>query len=162
MSYPQPRYLGDRGELSAAIRPADAEPDLLMPHGAVAYLATGAATGGDFGLYRWDMDGPPSGPGAHFHRTMSESFFVLSGVVRILCGDRTVDAAAGDFVHVPPGGVHGFRNESGRAASMLLLFSPGAPREAYFEGLAEIAASGREPSPTELEEFYRQHDNHWV
>ncbi len=44
---------------------------------------------------------------------MSESFFVLSGVVRVTDGPRTFDATFGDFLHVPPGGIHGFRNESG-------------------------------------------------
>ena len=37
--------------------------------------------------------------------------------------------------NVPIGGVHGFRNESGEPATMLLHFAPGAPREGYFEGL---------------------------
>ena len=36
----------------------------------------------------------------------------------------------GDFLFVPEGGIHGFRNESGAPASMLLLFAPGAPRAA--------------------------------
>ena len=40
---------------------------------------------------------------------------------------------------MPIGGVHGFRNESGEPASMLLLFTPGAPREDYFETLADAA-----------------------
>ena len=40
---------------------------------------------------------------------------------------------------MPVGGVHGFRNESGEPASMLLLFTPGAPREDYFETLADAA-----------------------
>ena len=68
---------------------------------------------------------------------------------------------AGDFVHVPPGGIHGFRNESGEPASMLLLFTPGAPREAYFEGLARFAVEGR-PGRDELARFYAEHDNTWV
>jgi hypothetical protein len=42
--------------------------------------------------------------------------------------------------------VHAFRNESGEPALMLILFAPGALREAYFESLAEIGASGRRPS----------------
>jgi hypothetical protein len=29
MSYPDPRYLGDTGEISAVFRPADAEPDFV-------------------------------------------------------------------------------------------------------------------------------------
>lgn len=44
------------------------------------------------------------------------------------------------------------------AASMLLLFAPGAPRERYFEGLAEIAAAGRRPDEAEWTEFVRRHD----
>jgi hypothetical protein len=52
----------------------------------VHYLATGATTGGDFGLYRWEMAGPPSGPAPHFHRSITESFYVLSGTVGLYDG----------------------------------------------------------------------------
>jgi hypothetical protein len=83
MSYPPIRYEKDTGEMSATLRRAGQDPELTMNTGTASYLATGASTGGDFGLYRWDMSEPPTGPGAHFHRTMSESFFVLSGVVRL-------------------------------------------------------------------------------
>jgi mannose-6-phosphate isomerase-like protein (cupin superfamily) len=162
MSYPQPRYLRDTGETSATARAAGAPPDLLLPAANVHYLATGAGTGGDFGLYRWEMTGPPTGPLPHFHRSITESFYVLSGTVRLYDGAEWVDATAGDYHFVPPGGIHAFRNESGQPASMLLLFTPGAPREAYFEGLAEIAASGRQPSQEEMTEFYRRHDQFMV
>ena len=162
MSYPEPRYLRDTGETSATGRPAGAAPDLVLPTTNVHYLATGASTGGDFGLYRWEMTGPPSGPAPHFHRSITESFYVLSGTVRLYDGDDWTEATPGDYHFVPPGGIHAFRNESGEPASMLLLFTPGAPREAYFEGLAEIAASGREPSAEEMTEFYRRHDQFMV
>ncbi|MEP7091212.1 MAG: cupin, partial [Nocardioidaceae bacterium] len=76
MSYPDPRYLGDPGEVSATLRRADAPAELRTATGLVHYLATGASTNGQFGLYRWEMGPTPSGPGPHFHRTMSESFFV--------------------------------------------------------------------------------------
>ena len=59
---------------------------------------------------------------------------------------------------VPEGGVHGFRNESGEPASMLLLFAPGAPREGYFEGLADLA----NVSETERAEFMSFHDTYWI
>lgn len=161
MSYPEARYLGDEGDVSATFRPATAEPDLRYPSGGtVDYLATGASTGGLFGLYRWNMSAEPSGPGPHFHRTIAESFFILAGTVRVFDGRQWIEARPGDFVHVPPGGLHGFRNASGAPASMLLHFAPGAPREGYFEGLAAFAGSGR-PSDEELADFYRRHDNHW-
>jgi mannose-6-phosphate isomerase-like protein (cupin superfamily) len=91
---------------------------------------------------------------------MSESFFVLSGTVRIFDGRTWADCRSGDFVHVPPGGVHGFRNESGAAADMLILFAPGAPREGYFEELAEISASGRQLDDAEWVELYARHDQY--
>ena len=47
--------------------------------------------------------------------------------MRLYDGARWLDAVAGDFLFVPEGGVHGFRNESGEPASMPLLFTPGAP-----------------------------------
>ena len=79
MSYPEPRFLGGTGEISATARPAVAAPEVILPTTNVHYLATGATTGGDFGLYRWEMAGPPSGPAPHFHRSITESFYVLSG-----------------------------------------------------------------------------------
>ena len=162
MSYPDPRYFGDQGEVSAKLRVAGTEPDLTIGSSTVMrYLATGASTNGRFGLYRFDMGPRTPGAAAHFHRTMSESFFVVSGTVQLFNGERWIDATPGDFLHVPEGGVHGFRNDSPAPASMLILFAPGAPREAYFEVLAEVAA-GRQFSQEEWQEFCRRHDNYFV
>ena len=163
MSYPDLRYLGDEGEISARFRRADAPAELKVgPSGRASYLATGASTNGQFGLYRWDMGPEPAGPSTHFHRTISESFFVLSGTVRLFNGADWTSATAGDFLFVPEGGLHAFRNDSGEPASMLILFAPGAPREGYFEGLAEMGASGRKPTEEELTAFYIRHDTYWV
>ena len=96
MSYPEPRFLGGTGEISATARPAVAAPEVILPTTNVHYLATGATTGGDFGLYRWEMAGPPSGPAAHFHRSITESFYVLSGTVGLYDGSDWTDAGPGD------------------------------------------------------------------
>ena len=129
MSYPEPRYLGEHGEISAVYRPASTPPDLVTGTASTHYLATGASTGGEFGLYRVDMGPRAGGPSTHFHKTISESFFVLSGTLRLYDGAKWTDADAGDFLHVPPGGLHAFRNDSDEPTSILLLFTPGAPRE---------------------------------
>jgi mannose-6-phosphate isomerase-like protein (cupin superfamily) len=162
LPYPPDRYHGENGESSAWFRPDDAPHDLVSPTGSADYLATGAGTDGDFGLYRWNMGATPSGPGNHFHRSLSESFFVISGTVRLFDGAAWRDGRPGDFLHVPPGGLHAFRNESGEPASMLILFVPGAPREGYFEGLADLANTGRKPTDEEMAEFYLRHDTFWV
>lgn len=162
MSYPEPRYFGDTGEVSARFRQADEGPDLAIGSLTEArYLATGATTDGRFGLYRWDMGPNAAGAATHFHRTMSESFFVLAGTVALFNGERWTRASPGDFLFVPEGGVHGFRNDSSEPVSLLILFAPGAPREGYFAALAERAA-GREFSEDEWREICLRHDNHFI
>jgi oxalate decarboxylase/phosphoglucose isomerase-like protein (cupin superfamily) len=76
-------------------------------------------------------------------------------------GERWLDAKPGDFLYVPEGGIHAFHNESDEPASMLLLFSPGAPREAYFEAIAEKAA-GRQYSDAEWSDLCSRHDNYFL
>lgn len=162
MSYPPVRYKGKKGEITAVFQPTDQKPELTIGSGtAVRYLATGKSTHGQFGLYRWDAKPRTPGPSAHFHRTMSESFFILAGTVRLFDGKRWVDTKAGDFLFVPEGGLHGFQNESDQPASMLILFAPGAPREGYFEAIAAKAA-GQTFSDEEWKEICITHDNYFV
>ena len=161
--YPADQYTGEHGEATGIFRSDAAPPDIGPRDGASCeYLMTGEASGGSFGLYRWNMGPGPAGPTEHFHRSLSESFYVLAGTIRLFDGRRWVDGRPGDFLHIPIGGVHGFRNESGDAASMLILFAPGAPREPYFEGLASLAAGGERPTDDDMAEFYRVHDTYWV
>jgi quercetin dioxygenase-like cupin family protein len=159
LSYPEPIYQGESGEKTAWHRGVDSEPDIVYPNGNTAhYLVTGEQSSGLLGMYQWNMGPEPSGPGPHFHRSYSESFYVLSGSVRIFDGNDWIETRSGDYVYAPPGAVHGFRNESGEPASMLILFAPGAPREAYFKGLIGLA----ELSADEQTAFMEYHDNHWV
>lgn len=161
VTYPEPHYDGEAGLTNAVFRPSDQAPELTYPSGGTAhYLATGASTGGQFGLYRWEMAAAASGPEAHFHRSISESFYVLSGTIRLYDGNRWIDGVPGDFLFVPEGGIHAFRNESGEPASMLILFAPGAPREDYFETLARVA-EGQVLSEEKKTAFYLRHDTFW-
>jgi mannose-6-phosphate isomerase-like protein (cupin superfamily) len=156
MSYPKVRYRGERGEINAVFRPA--EPSTA----GTQYLATSRLTQGEFGLYQVHMGPHSPGPSTHFHRTISESFFILSGEIDLFDGDEWITARQDDFLYVPVGGLHAFRNSSGSPASMLLLFAPGAPREEYFETLVEAATSGRQLSDEEWTEFFLRHDTYWV
>jgi mannose-6-phosphate isomerase-like protein (cupin superfamily) len=162
VSYPDPVYLGKDGEKTATYRPATAQPDLTYKAGTrCSFLATGAQTRGLFGLYLWEVPAHGGGPGPHFHRTIQESFFVVSGSIQIYDGHEWRDAQPGDFVHVPEGGVHGFRNASDGPASMLIHFAPGAPREEYFASNARFSYEGR-LSDEEMAAFYLRHDNYFL
>ncbi|MEU1519085.1 cupin domain-containing protein [Streptomyces sp. NPDC005811] len=159
MSYPEPRYLGERGKVTALFRPAPPEPDTgFVGSAAISYVADRETTRGEFGLYKVDMGPRTIGAEEHFHRTISESFYVLSGEVRFSDGERWVTGCEGDFLHVPAGGLHAFRNDSDAPVSLLMIFSPGAPREEYFEKAAEYAERSRE----ELKTFRMKHDNYFT
>lgn len=154
--YPPVTYDGQAGERSAWSRRPDAAPEVTYPSGGTCeYLATGDRTAGRFGLYRWTFGQQESGPGPHFHRTISEQFYVLHGEVRFYDGDTWLTAGPGDFLYVPEGGVHGFRGSAG--AAMLLMFAPGGPREDYFETLARGG-----PEAADRDAFMARHDTWWL
>ncbi len=157
--YPPPRYTAAEPEVSARLKSGGDPPDydafgLVKYH----YLADQQSTDGDYGLYRVEIAAHGGGPGPHFHRAMSEAFFVLSGTISLYNGADWVDGQPNDFLYVPPGGIHGFRNEADEPASILMLFAPGAPREYYFEGLAKLG----ELSDDERHQFFIRNDNFFV
>jgi mannose-6-phosphate isomerase-like protein (cupin superfamily) len=151
------------GDVSSLLVPANSASTIRMSSGAVAHLvAPGSSTAGRYGLFRWEM--PPRSGGAkpHFHRTFSESFYVLTGTIELWTGTAWRVAGANDLLYVPEGGIHGFRNDGDAAASMLILFAPGHPRERYFEELADIGRSRRQLSAAEWAELYARHDQYMV
>ena len=156
-------YSAELGEISATgLSQADMR-TLTMRSGTVArFVATGSSTRGDFGLYRWEMPASTGGASGHFHRTFSESFYVLHGNPSFFDGATWTAAEPGFFLYVPRGGIHGFKNESPTPATFLILFSPGIAREGYFEALAEIGATGREMSKADWNELYARFDQTMV
>jgi mannose-6-phosphate isomerase-like protein (cupin superfamily) len=157
MSYP-----GDTGEVSAVFRSAaEVEQVTFATSGTVArFVAPGSTTRGRYGLFEWNMQPHSGGSGAHFHRTFSESFYITSGIVRLYNGEKWVPAHAGEFLYVPEGGIHAFRNDDDGPASMLILFAPGPPREEYFRELAAIAAAGRTLTEDEWTDLFARHDQY--
>jgi mannose-6-phosphate isomerase-like protein (cupin superfamily) len=156
-------YLGEGGEVTALFRPTgDVEPLRLGTGTTARFVAPGWLTKGQFGLFRWDIEPRAGGAAPHFHRDFSESFYVLSGTVALYDGESWVRAGEGDFLYVPEGGVHGFKNDGDEPASMLILFAPGKARERFFEELADIAESGRQLSQDEWTELYARHDQFMV
>jgi mannose-6-phosphate isomerase-like protein (cupin superfamily) len=156
--YPPTRYTKDQPALSATLRKADTPADYESFGVSYHYLANQQKTDGDYGLYRVNIGPAAGGPGPHFHRAMSEAFFVLSGTMKLYDGREWVDGTGGDFLYVPPGGIHGFRNEADEPASILMLFAPGAPREVYFEGFGRLA----DMTDEQRQEWFIRNDNFFI
>lgn len=152
-------YAGDTGETSAVPVAAASMQTVRMKSGTIGtFVATGAVTRGQYGLYRWEMPASSGGAGGHFHRSFSEAFYVLEGAPSFYDGRDWAPGGPGDYLYVPEGGIHGFRNDTDVPASMLILFAPGVAREAYFEELAEIGASGRTMTKAAWADLYARHD----
>jgi quercetin dioxygenase-like cupin family protein len=148
VSFPEP---------AVTVHRAADPPDLVGPP-SVRFVAPGSVTGERYGLFEYRMPARSPGPGPHYHRTFSESFYVLTGRLTIFDGERWSGFGPGDYAHVPDGGVHAFRNDGDDPAAFLILFAPGIARERFFTELAEIRESGRQLSDEERVAFYARHD----
>lgn len=155
-------YERSDGEISAVLRPRPTVPDLVSQSDSMTFVAPGSVTRRQFGLFRRDMQPGAGGPDPHIHRTFSESFYVVSGRVRLYDGSQWVEATAGDFLYVPKGGIHAFSADADEPASMLILFAPGAARERYFIELDEIRTTGRRLTKRQWTELWARHDQYMV
>lgn len=150
MSFPDPAAV-------VTVHRAADPPDIAGPP-SVRFVAPGSVTAGRFGMFEYRMEAHRPGPGPHYHRTFSESFYVLSGTLTIFDGERWSAFGAGDYAHVADGGVHAFRNDGDDPAAFLILFAPGIARERFFLELREIRDTGRQLSQQEWVDFYAGHD----
>jgi mannose-6-phosphate isomerase-like protein (cupin superfamily) len=128
------------------------------PTSSLRMVAPGSVTAGRYGLLEYRV--APLSPGAapHFHRTFSESFYVLSGELTVYHEGSWDPFGPGDYALVHEGGAHGFRNDGDEEAAFLILFAPGIARENFFYEMAELRRSGRTLSPEEMTAFYARHD----
>ena len=112
-------------------------------------LVAGSDTAGRYTLI--DMHVPPGGgPPPHIHHREQEAFYVLEGTLDIQMGEKVVQASTGDFVHIPIGTVHSFRNSGDGVAWLLVIFSPGG-MERFFEETMEVVEDRSAPNPDNID-----------
>jgi quercetin dioxygenase-like cupin family protein len=120
------------------------------PGDVYVFLVTGEESGGSY--FAMEALVPTGGgPPLHIHRNEDETFYVLEGQVTFRLGDETVLAGPGDFVNVPRGTVHCFRNDGSDAARIVLTFTP-AGIEKFFEETLERAIDPTQAPPDNIEE----------
>jgi mannose-6-phosphate isomerase-like protein (cupin superfamily) len=130
-------------------RPAKTGATYWGPGDLYRFLVTGAESGGAY--FAMEALVPPGGgPPPHIHTREDETFYILEGEVSIRLGDATITAGAGDFVNVPRGTVHCFRNDRGAPVRMILTFTP-AGIEHFFEETLERALDPTLPPPDNVE-----------
>jgi quercetin dioxygenase-like cupin family protein len=98
------------------------------------YLVTGAESGSSYFTLIVDV-GPEQGPPPHIHHLEDEQFYVLDGQLTYSVGDQTFQVSAGDFIHIPRGTVHSFKNGS-KPSKLHATFAP-AGIEGFFREVGE-------------------------
>ena len=114
------------------------------------FLVTGEETGGAYFAMEAIVE-PGGGPPPHIHRNEDETFYIVEGSCDIRFGDEIIVASAGDFINIPRGHVHCFRNAGDAPMRMILTFTP-AGIEKFFEETLERAASLDQPVPDNVDE----------
>ena len=104
----------------------------------VTFKAVSEETGDEYSLYELTVP-PQLGALPHIHHAETEAFYVLEGEVEFLKGERTVRVGVGEFVFIPRGVVHGFRNVGNEPARCLGIVTPGGLAEKLLTGLGEPA-----------------------
>lgn len=123
-------------------------------------LADSDATGGALSVVRNALGEGANGAMPHTHTKSAELFYVLSGRVQILTGERVVTAEEGDMAVVPPNMAHAFGAATGHAAELLIVLAPGIERFGYFRLLERLSRG--EATLDDLMASQDLYDNHFL
>jgi mannose-6-phosphate isomerase-like protein (cupin superfamily) len=103
----------------------------------ITFLSSAEETGGAWSLIEYLAPPEFKGPAPHWHKRSTEAFYVVEGHLSLQVGERGVEAKPGDFVLVPPGTVHVWRNPEATPCKFLVFLSPSG-LEGYFEAMATL------------------------
>jgi mannose-6-phosphate isomerase-like protein (cupin superfamily) len=135
-------------------RPNGTAPAVYGPGDVYNFLATGEETNNSF--FQFEAIVPRGGgPPAHIHSREEETFYVVSGSLEIVLGDSIYQAKAGDFVFIPRGTVHRFRNLGTDTAIQLVTFVP-AGMERYFREVFPPVTDRKAAAPPITDELIQK------
>jgi mannose-6-phosphate isomerase-like protein (cupin superfamily) len=89
---------------------------------------------------------PGGGTPPHIHHREEETFYLQQGTLTIEVGGKTLNASPGDFVHLPRGIAHCFRNTGNVNANFLMVVTP-AGLEKFFAEAFYPAGDGSAELP---------------
>ncbi len=118
------------------------------PGTVMTFIVTGKDTGGAFFLAEISVP-PGGGPPPHIHQREDESFQLLEGKLTVQVGGDTLIASPGDFVYLPRGIAHSFKNTGDVNAKALVFITP-AGLENFFAEVFDPATdrSAAPPPPS--------------
>ncbi|SHV51746.1 cupin [Mycobacteroides abscessus subsp. abscessus] len=118
------------------------------------------ATGGAVSVLSVYLPQGANGAAPHLHTRSTELFYVVSGRLEILAGDRIEILEQGDTLLVPRLMPHAFGATGNSDVNVLTVLSPGVQRFDYFRLLDRIVHQQADIS--ELQAAQETYDNHFV
>jgi mannose-6-phosphate isomerase-like protein (cupin superfamily) len=118
----------------------------------------GDDTNGALSFYEYVSQPGVTGPPQHIHHGHDETFYIVDGIYEFTFGTEEVVARPGDFLYVPRGRPHTFRNAGKDCGRFVGTFAP-AHFANYFRQLAEIIdRTGAPPAHDDWAELYGRYD----
>ena len=111
-------------------------------------------TGGAYSVFE-DLIPPGAGPVPHTHTKEDETIFVIEGELRAWLGGKQYDVKAGDFVHMPRGVRHYFKNVSEKPTKLLLSYTPGGFEQWFLDIGKSFAGTDEKPPEIKPEDIKR-------
>jgi quercetin dioxygenase-like cupin family protein len=90
---------------------------------------------------------PGAGPPPNRHPADDEAFYVLDGTFEFVIGSETRIVQAGEFVKIPRGEVHTFKNIGPAPARALIINTPGRAHIGFFSQAGEAMPPGTKDLP---------------
>ncbi len=88
---------------------------------------------------------PGAGAPPNRHPGDDEAFYILSGRYEFSVDGVVRSVGPGDYIPIPNGAPHHFRNVGMETASLLVMNWPGRQHEAFFSTLGEAVDQGTQP-----------------
>jgi mannose-6-phosphate isomerase-like protein (cupin superfamily) len=115
----------------------------------IRFHVNSSDTGGAYCLVE-SLTAPGAGAPPNRHPGEDEAFFILDGTFEFMVEGETTTATSGQFVKIPNGALHAFRNSGRAPGRMLIINTPGRMHDAFFSQAGDkLPPDTRElPAPT--------------
>jgi mannose-6-phosphate isomerase-like protein (cupin superfamily) len=118
-----------------------------------AIKTTAEQTGGAYSVTEIESF-PGNGPPPHIQHKEDECFYVVEGAFSVIVGSRAFDVADGDFVRIPRGTPHTYKNVGAIPGKILVILSPGGLERMWTE-LGQPGSLNQRPRQDDLSTLNR-------
>lgn len=134
------------------------KPTLLAPGSGQVFNALGvslmlkttsADSGGQWMVMEYTAPPHFSGPPPHYHKVMTEIFYVVEGQITFNVGEQTLTVGPGGYAFVPPRIMHSFSNQTDAPAKFFGIASP-ALLEPYLYEMLELVKGEPQWPPADM------------